>query len=232
MMPENEHYDSTTQAGEYVLGTLEGEERAEFERRLRDDIRLQEEVDAWQQRFAPMLEGIDPVSPPDAVWQAVETRLTDHGQNDTRTATGTNFWDSLSFWRNLGMVAATLVLAFGVMLMTQQPETGMNNVLVVMNDQDRTGWVVAAKPDHGFVNVSAVEPSQLPAGKACQLWMEDQHGNLHPVGVLPHDGRHEMPLPMMPKSENVFKVSVEEMDDMPTEKPHGEIVFEGKLTEI
>jgi anti-sigma-K factor RskA len=231
MMPENEHYDNTTLAGEYVLGTLEGKEREDFERQLRNDIRLQEEVDAWQQRLAPMLDTIEPVFPPDELWQAVESRLTNHEQTAKPLAT-TSLWESLSFWRNLGMVAATLVLAFGAMLMINQPETGMNRVLVVMNDQDRTGWVVAAKLDHGFVNVSAVEPSQLPAGKACQLWMEDQHGNLHPVGMLPHDGRHEMSLPMMPKSENVFKVSVEEMEDMPMQKPNGKIVFEGKLTEI
>jgi anti-sigma-K factor RskA len=231
MMPENELNDNTTLAGEYVLGTLQGEERVEFESQLQSDIRLQEEVDAWQQRLAPMLEGIEPVSPPDAVWHAVESRLIDQ-QQPAQPTSPTSLWDSLSFWRNLGMVAATLVLAFAVTLMTSQPETGMNNVLVVMNDQDRTGWVVSAKADYGFVNVNAVEPTQLPAGKACQLWMEDQHGNLHPVGVLPHDGRHEMRLPMMPKSKHVFKVSVEEMDDMPTEKPRGEIVFEGKLTEI
>ncbi|MEJ2621532.1 MAG: anti-sigma factor [Candidatus Thiodiazotropha sp.] len=231
MMPENELYDNTTRAGEYVLGTLQGEERVAFENQLQRDIRLQEEVDAWQQRLAPMLEGIDPVSPPEAVWQAVESRLTDL-QQPTQTSGQTSLWDSLNFWRNLGMVAATLVLAFAVTLMINQPETGMNNVLVVMNDQDRTGWVVSAKADYGFVRVSAVEPTQLPAGKACQLWMEDQHGNLHPVGILPHDGRHVMSLPMMPNSNNMFKVSVEEMDDMPTEKPRGEIVFEGRLTEI
>ncbi|MES9860808.1 MAG: anti-sigma factor [Candidatus Thiodiazotropha sp. LLP2] len=231
MMPKDEQFDSNTLAGEYVLGTLEGQEREEFERKLHDDIRLQEEVDAWEQRFAPMLEGIDPVTPPDSVWEGVESRLT-AVQGSQEESTATTIWDSLSFWRNLGMMAATLVLALGVVVMTGQPGTDMNSVLVVMNDLDRTGWVVAARPNHDFVNVSAVEPTQLPVGKVCQLWMEDQNGNLHAVGVLPHGGRHEMPLPMMPKAKNAFKVSVEEMEDMPTDKPKGEIVFEGKLTEI
>ena len=228
-MPENEQYDSNTLAGEYVLGTLEGEERAEFERKLQHDIRLQGEVDAWHRRFAPMLDGLEPVTPPDSVWQGLEQRLDPAEPTESVVS---RFWHSLSFWRNLGLVTATMVLTLGLTLMTGQQETGMNSVLVVMNDHDRTGWVVGARTNHGFINVSAVEPSELPVGKVCQLWMEDDHGNLHPVGLLPHDGREEMSLPMMPKADSAFKVSVEDMDQMPTDKPSNEIVFEGKLTEI
>jgi anti-sigma-K factor RskA len=231
MMPENEQYDRNTLAGEYVLGTLQGEEREAFKRQLSNDIRLQEEVDAWEQRFAPILLDVESVSPPDSVWEGVESRLS-HQQAPTDTASATSIWDSLSFWRNLGMVAATLVLALGVVLMTGQPGADMGSVMVVMNDQDRAGWLVAAQSEHRFVNVSAVEPSQLPAGKVCQLWMEDRQGNLYPVGLLPHDGRRVMSLPMMPEAANTFKVSIEEMEDMPMDKPSGDIVFEGKLTEI
>lgn len=232
MMPENEQSDRNTLAGEYVLGTLQGEAREAFKQQLSNDVRLQEEVDAWEQRFAPLLLGVEPVSPPDSVWEGVESRLSQQQQPAETVSITTTIWDSLSFWRNLGMVAATLVLALGVVLITGQPGAEMGSVMVVMNDQERAGWLVAARSDHGFVNVSAVEPTQLPAGKVCQLWMEDRQGNLYPVGILPHDGRHKMSLPMMPEAANSFKVSIEEMADMPTDRPSGEIVFEGKLTEI
>ncbi len=41
-------------AGEYVLGLLEGEERATFEHRLARDRELQVVVAHWQSRFAPL----------------------------------------------------------------------------------------------------------------------------------------------------------------------------------
>jgi anti-sigma-K factor RskA len=230
MMPEDQRNDSETLAGEYVLGTLEEREREDFERRMVNDARLQEEVETWQHRLAPLLEGIEPVMPPDSVWEGVESRLALESES-TQSPLG-GIWESLSFWRNLGMVTASMVLVLGLMLMTGQPGSGMSSVLVVMNDQNRAGWLVAGRANHGFVNVSAMEPTQLANGKVCQLWMEDRHGNWHPIGLLPHDGRREMPLPMMPKADNAFKVSVEDMDQMPRDKPSNDIVFEGKLTEI
>ena len=41
-------------AGEYVLGVLEGEERATFEHRFARDRELQALVAAWRARFAPL----------------------------------------------------------------------------------------------------------------------------------------------------------------------------------
>ncbi|MES9976852.1 MAG: hypothetical protein ABW094_21570, partial [Candidatus Thiodiazotropha sp.] len=67
MMPENEIKDINILAGEYVLGTLQGQERIEFEQRLQTDMQLQGEVDAWQRRLEPMLDSIEPVTPPKAV---------------------------------------------------------------------------------------------------------------------------------------------------------------------
>ncbi|MCU7801553.1 MAG: anti-sigma factor [Candidatus Thiodiazotropha sp. (ex Lucinoma borealis)] len=230
MMPENEQQDSNTLAGEYVLGTLQGQDRIDFEQRLNSDVQLQGEVDAWHQRFAPMLDGIEPVTPPNAVWDQIAHRI-EPGRPAHKESTG--FWNSLSFWRNLGMVAATLVLALGMTLMTtRQQGMEMDSIMVVLNDQYRTGWLVGAHASEGFLNVKAVEPTELPKGKVCQLWMEDERGHLHPIGLLPHNGSQQMDLPNSMSTRNRFKVSVELMDLLPKDKPSSEIVFEGKLTEI
>ncbi|MCU7920651.1 MAG: anti-sigma factor [Candidatus Thiodiazotropha sp. (ex Epidulcina cf. delphinae)] len=230
MIPENEQLDSNTLAGEYVLGTLQGQERVDFEQRLNADLRLQSEVDAWQQRLAPLLDGVDPVAPPDTVWERISHRI--EPDRSARQAPG-GFWNSLSFWRNLGMVAATLVIALGLTLMTaRQQGLEMDSVMVVLNDHARAGWVVGARARDGFLNVSAVEPTELPQGKVCQLWMEDEQGHLIPVGLLPHDGSRQMRLPTALNAGNRFKVSVEQTDRLPTDAPSDEIVFEGSLTEI
>jgi anti-sigma-K factor RskA len=62
--------------------------------------------------------------------------------------------------------------------------------------------------------------------------MKDEAGNFHPLGLLPHSGNMEMPMPVKQASGQRFMVSIEDEADMPTKTPSREIVFEGKLTEI
>ncbi|MES9991659.1 MAG: anti-sigma factor [Candidatus Thiodiazotropha sp.] len=230
MMPDKETETRNILAGEYVLGTLEGEERIEFERLLRSDTQLQEEVEAWQRRMAPMLDTIEPVTPPEAVWDQISRRIE---ATDPDPEEGGGIWNSLSFWRNLGMVTATLVLVLGMALMTtRQGVMEMESIMVVLNDQSRPGWLVGAPAHERFLKVKAVEPTPLPKGKVCQLWLEDEQGQLHPLGLLPHDGSEVMDLPAILGDQDRFKVSIEELKQLPKDKPSSEIVFEGSLTEI
>ena len=55
---------------------------------------------------------------------------------------------------------------------------------------------------------------------------------MHPLGLLPHSGNMEMPMPVKQASGQLFMVSIEDEADMPTKNPSQEIVFEGNLTEI
>jgi quercetin dioxygenase-like cupin family protein len=63
--------------GEFVLGSLEEEERLSVERRLRDEPEFRRMVDSWSRRLTPLLDGIPPVTPPSAVWAGVRSRLGD-----------------------------------------------------------------------------------------------------------------------------------------------------------
>ncbi len=230
MMPDDEIEQINQLSGEYVLGTLQGQARIDFEQRLQTDMQLRDEVDAWQMRLAPMLDGIEPVAPPQAVWEKISRRI---DPVDSAAADKTGFWNSLDFWRNLAMVTASLVLVLGVTLLTtRQQVMELESFMVVLNDQSRPGWLVGAPAHERFLNVQAVEPTPLPKGSVCQLWMVDERGRLHPLGLLPHDGTRQMELPKNLSPQQRFKVSIEQMGRLPTDRPSGEIVFEGTLTEI
>ncbi|MCU7810558.1 MAG: anti-sigma factor [Candidatus Thiodiazotropha sp. (ex Notomyrtea botanica)] len=229
MMKDSDNQDSNIHAGEYVLGTLQGVDRAEFEQRLLDDMQLQAEVDAWERRIGPLMETVEPVQPPPSVWRKLEQRTSP----DKTASRVTGLWSSLQFWRALGMVAATVVLGLALTLFTaRQVDLGMDSMMVVLNDQSAAGWIVASQHNQGYLNVKAVEPSILPTGKVCQLWMEDENGNLFPLGVLPHSGSKELAMPVKHATNQRFMVSIEEENRLPTKKPSQEIVFEGHLTEI
>ncbi len=211
---------------EYVLGTMQGDERIRFEQRLVSDMGLQAEVTAWEERLTPMLDVLDSVQPPPGVWQQIQDRI--EPQEEKR-----GLWNSLGFWRNLGMVAATLVLGLGLTMFGMRQDTGMEQVMMIAsNNSAQVEWVVGASDNSDMLQVKAVAPPRLPKGMVCQLWMETADGTLVAVGVMPHTGIRTMKTPASLNQRSRFKVSVEPEANLPMQKPTGEFVFEGKLIKI
>jgi anti-sigma-K factor RskA len=62
-------------AAEYVLGSLEDEERREAERLLASDAAFADSVAAWQQRLTPLVAHVAPAPPPPDLWQRIEANI-------------------------------------------------------------------------------------------------------------------------------------------------------------
>ena len=67
--------DRSVAAGEYVLGTLQAQDRAAFDRLLAGDPALQAEVYAWQDRLVGLTQRVDAVEPDPRWWSQIEARL-------------------------------------------------------------------------------------------------------------------------------------------------------------
>ncbi|MDF2995651.1 MAG: hypothetical protein K0R27_1288 [Xanthobacteraceae bacterium] len=67
-------------AGEYLLGTLDPAERAAVAARRRREPDLDAAIAAWEARFAPLLEAIAPVAPPDHLIEAIMRRIDGGGR--------------------------------------------------------------------------------------------------------------------------------------------------------
>ncbi len=223
----HQHQDKANEHGaaEYVLGTMTGEERMQFERRMASDFSLQAEVTAWEERLSPMLDLVDPVDPPAMVWSQIQQRLEPKQKK-------ANLWSSVGFWRNLGMVATALVLVMGLTTFGVQRDTTLDQVLMVTNNQAQVEWIVGTPGRNDMVHVKAVAPPNLPKGMVCRLWIEKPDGSLMPVGVLPESGMAKMKVPVQLEAKSNFKVSIEHKDNMPKQKPAGKIVFQGNLIKI
>jgi anti-sigma-K factor RskA len=172
-----------------------------------------------------MLDIVDHVDPPSAVWQQIQQRI----EPEENTS---GIWNSIGFWRNLGLVATTLVLVLGLTTFGVQHDPGMDRVMMVTNDQSQVEWVVGTPGRSDMLQIKAMDPPDLPDGQVCQLWMEMPDGSLKPVGVMPHSGKMEMKMPANLNGKGSFTISVESKDNMPTQKPTGKIVFQGSLIKI
>jgi anti-sigma-K factor RskA len=175
-----------------------------------------------------MLETVEPVSPPADFWSRIEKRI------DPQVAQQRpGIWESLNFWRSMSMVAASLVLVLSLSLFGLfQGSLELERVMVVTNHESQAGWIVDTRSHDAMLNVSAVQPTPLPADKVCQLWLQTEQGELLPVGVLPHKGSQKMQIPTRLNQDSRFKVTIEALADAPVKRPSGEIVFEGQLISI
>jgi len=74
--------DTDLLVGEYVLGTLESDERTKLEEIAAREPTVAAAVMVWERRLAPLHELIVPVAPPDTIWPEIEKQLL-HQEQDS-----------------------------------------------------------------------------------------------------------------------------------------------------
>jgi anti-sigma-K factor RskA len=101
-------------AAQYALGTLRGRARLRFARLARENATVARTLREWENRLGPMSLAVREVRPHRRVWKAIRARLPDSG----------GAWDSLAFWRNLGLVASGCAAALLVAFVVRDPRFG------------------------------------------------------------------------------------------------------------
>jgi anti-sigma-K factor RskA len=212
-------------AGEYVLGTLDRDQRAEFEALLAVSPGLQHSVDAWREHLQLLNQQLDPVKPPSQLWPSIATRL----------GLKTGLLHRLGFWRAFSGVATAAALALAVLILAPKESAMMPGeyVFVINQPSGQTAWILNATLD-GKMMVQAVSPDPMPAGKGGELWMME-NGTPVSLGMLPSRGEATMQLPakmlgLMKTAD--FAVSMEPSAGAPGGKPSGPVIDEGKLIQI
>ena len=166
-------------AAEYALGTLRGRARARLAREMREDAALARAVAEWESRLAPLADAVPAAQPPARVWRAIEARL---------PAARAGLWESLAFWRGLGLAAsgAAAVLLAAVATLSPQPpvpapapvvlkvpSTEMAEVyLAVLSDPKTQKPLLLASANHRSdrLQVRTLDPSIRVSGKDLELW--------------------------------------------------------------
>lgn len=245
MSTDTDNIQSSIDAGEYVLGTLDDVARARMERDMIFDTQLRKQVQSWENRLQPLADQVAPVEPPSAIWETIHARIIGEAPKSVLKS-------KLMWWKTLalGGIAASAAMAVvltgalntGVDAPGGQPAQIAQNAsatthpvsLAVVNDQQKDPmWVVQCYQQPPHVSVSVV-PDEIPIrDKSLQLWALTKDGNTMFVGVVPKSGKRNIKVtPDMIKHINnvkAFAVSVEPMTGSPTNKPTGPVKYSGGL---
>jgi len=238
-------------AAEYALGTLRGGARRRFERLVQEDAAIARELRNWERRLGGLHARITPAMPREVVWAEIERRVS----ADRRAALPAarrlrepRNWVPL--WRGWAMAAtlASIGLGYGLWqqlqrepqvierLHTVRVEVPQPMPYVAMLQPDApANWVVLFVPGKRMLKVSAAGNFPVdPGTQDLQLWVLDDSGTPHSMGMLPEAGLTvEIPMPEMPMpARPVMAVSVEPKGGSPTGLPTGPVVSSAPLLQL
>ncbi|MCH9675670.1 MAG: anti-sigma factor [Gammaproteobacteria bacterium] len=171
-------------AGEYVLGTLHGKARARFEKLLQTDPALLGEVESWQAKLYPMVDGLEESPPPERVWKAVRARVASR-PTTVPTRRTTTFW---RLWAGMA-TAVALVMAIALGASLRSPPATTYVVVVTSDANAKASWVLSGHSESGTLRVRTLSPQSIASDRAFQLWvLPANESTVRPVGLLPSAG--------------------------------------------
>jgi anti-sigma-K factor RskA len=216
-------------AAEYVLGTLRGRARQRFEELLRSDRALAEVVREWEAWLTPLAEGIQPVEPPERVWQAIQARI---ALRSAAPESATSFWSSLGFWRGLGTALAMALVALVVLFPRSQPGPDAPSMVAVLATPEQDPRMVVER-HAGLLKVRVVKPWKEMPGQDLELWAIPKDGKPRSLGVVRFDKDSEVRLANLDEKlagSVAFAVSREPAGGSPSpDGPTGPVVCSGPI---
>lgn len=246
MMPSDSH-DRDVLAGEYVLGQLDGDLLAEFERHLADDPDLARRVAAWEQRLLPALASLRPERPDAGLWTRIERDLAPaaavlaiaQASRPARERAGPGrLWHNTALWRAATGLATAAAIVLAVLPRLTSPVEPSTRFFVILQSRDASGaesgpgWILRVGDDHAVrsLPLGRVDPG---SGRALQLWtLWDQARGPVSLGVLPPDGSVSIPPDRLPQigGGQLFEITLEPASGSPTGRPTGRILFIGRAS--
>ena len=213
-------------AAEYVVGTLDIDERRAAVERLAVDPAFRAMVAAWEKRLQPLADAAKPLPPNTHLFDGILSRI---ATTSPAAAAGGNvvaLRRSITRWRigaAVAAAAAAVLLAVVVIDRTQTPQTEF--VAMLTSDGKAPAFVVTVDTVKSTLSIRRVADA-APADKSYELWAVQPGADPKSLGVI-EQATYTRPLPYQ-ANELVLAVSLEQKGGSVSGKP-GEVVFSGPL---
>jgi anti-sigma-K factor RskA len=218
-MSDSELDDLDGLAGEYVLGTLAGDDRVQFEARLSLDAAAARAVAAWALRLQPMADAIAPAIPPAALWQKIAGEV------------GLPQKPSRRSWIALAAAAAVIVAVLFIADLLTRP--AVIAIAQLARQDGGTAFTISVLKDREQLLIQAGAVDQLQ-NQSYELWAVPPSGTPVSLGLINASGETETDVPRdkraLLESGVTLAVSLEPQGGSTTGAPTGPVLFVGALS--
>ena len=222
-------------AAEYVLGLLEGAARAEAAERMRRDPAFRAEVEAWEQRLAPLLDQVSPIEAPAGVWDRITASIQPGANVVALPARRERIWRQVGAWRAATAVSAAAAAAFLAIIVLRPspalaPTTPRQGAVLAATLSTSAGKpLFVATIDRSGADVAIVPVGTVEGqGRYPELWIIAGVGKPKPVGMI-QDRRPRSLALADARPSDVLAVSLEPEGGSPTGAPTGPVIATGAL---
>ena len=230
-------------AGEYALGLLDDAEHARARGLIAADPRFREAVERWRGQLAPMLDEIEPVSPPARAWAEIQAATRSAAQPGNVHA----LRRKVSVWRGIAgamtALAASLALVVVLRAPAQRPAPApapsvtpapAAPLMVARLSSDKQVALVASwDPEHRQLLLASAAGMPVQRARSHELWVIPAGGKPSSLGVMPDSKHAVIRLPKavsdLMREGATIAVSVEPIGGSPSGAPTGPVVASGPL---
>jgi anti-sigma-K factor RskA len=216
-------------AAEFVLGTLDVNERRAAEARIAADPEFRAKVAAWERRLQPLADAETAVPVPPGIFPAIEQRL---GGEVGAGEGGGNvivLRRRLRNWRiGAGVATAAAAALLAVVVADWSRPLQTEYVAVLTPDGGKPAFVLTVDTAKNTLSIRRVADA-APPDKSYELWAVEPGQKPKSLGVIDQVS-YSRALPYQPQ-DLVFAISLEPKGGSPTGVATGPIVFSGPLVQ-
>lgn len=216
---------------EYAVGSMQGRARKRFEALMDTHFYLRAVVDAYENKFAHLVELIPEAQPSDAVWNKVEAHINSTSTTQVKEEK-VAWWKSNFFKQGFGLATMAFIVSAVLLFNPMTPDATAYSA-VLESGSSKTVAVTKIQKSDMKLSVDLKMPVQLEDGMELTLWCHPKHGGKPmKMGVISQTGKTEIKISKEEwrsmETVGLLAISVEKKGSG-IKTPTGEILIKGML---
>ncbi len=219
---------------EYAVGALHGRAKKRFEALMEIHFYLKATTEAYQNKFAHLVELLPDEKPSDTVWDNLEAHIKETDALE-KSKMKENWWSSLFNAKIYGLIASMLIVALALIFnpMTTSP-IAYAAVLESSNTNSSMAVTRISQKDMAL-SIDVMMKHKVPEGMKLALWCHPKNGGKPMMmGTISASGKTVIKIDKAEwrnfKNVGFLAVSLEHKDAKHIEKPEGKVLLKGKLS--
>ncbi|MCK5903462.1 MAG: anti-sigma factor [Cocleimonas sp.] len=225
---------------EYVVGGLHGRARKRFETLMETHFYLKATVEAYELKFAHLVELLPDEKPSKQLWSNLEAHINTETEQTSETVlndTKTPWWNVLVDKKSYAFIASLFVLVTALIINPFSGGAAIAYTAILTSKTEAPMAVTRVSQSNMHISINMMKQANIPDDMQLALWCHPRHGGKPKLmGVISTTG--ETIIKIDKEEWNSFKdvgllaISVESKNAQSPNENQGEILLKGQLSSL